>query len=95
MAEAGFIYTGSKQEPDSVKCFFCDKSLDGWESNDDPWKEHIQHAPDCAFAKLQKSQENITLEEFLILKKEYEIILVKRYFANLKEKVIRKYDELC
>ncbi|CAG9816362.1 unnamed protein product [Phaedon cochleariae] len=70
MAEAGFIYTGTKQEPDSVKCFFCAKPLDGWEATDDPWKEHLSHAPNCSFAKLQQQQDNITMETFLDLREE-------------------------
>lgn len=67
MAEAGFIFIGSKNEPDSVKCFFCNKNLDGWESNDNPWKEHLQHAPKCSFAKLQQPMDQITLKEYYIL----------------------------
>lgn len=54
MAEAGFYFCGTEQEPDSVACFMCDKHLDNWEATDDPWSEHKRHAPQCAFVKLSK-----------------------------------------
>ena len=37
MAAAGFYFKGSKKEPDLAECFVCQKELDGWEENDDPW----------------------------------------------------------
>jgi hypothetical protein len=37
MAEAGFVFCGSKSEPDLVQCQVCLKKLDGWEQDDDPW----------------------------------------------------------
>jgi hypothetical protein len=37
MAEAGFIFCGSKDEPDLVHCQVCLKKLDGWEEDDSPW----------------------------------------------------------
>ncbi|KAJ8972432.1 hypothetical protein NQ314_000188 [Rhamnusium bicolor] len=55
MAEAGFIFIGNKHDPDAVKCFFCNKSLDGWDSTDDPWEEHLKHAPKCSYAKITKT----------------------------------------
>jgi hypothetical protein len=39
MAEAGFVFCGSKQEPDLTQCQVCLKKLDGWEKDDDPWYE--------------------------------------------------------
>jgi hypothetical protein len=37
MAEAGFIFCGSKSEPDLAQCHVCLKKLDGWEQDDEPW----------------------------------------------------------
>ncbi|XP_028137798.1 baculoviral IAP repeat-containing protein 5 [Diabrotica virgifera virgifera] len=79
MAEAGFIFIGNKQEPDAVKCFFCWKNLDGWEESDNPWKEHLKHAPVCSFAKLQQAQTNITLKQFIDLRHELLSKIVKYY----------------
>ncbi len=31
-------------------CFLCDKSLDGWEENDNPLEEHLKHSPTCGWA---------------------------------------------
>lgn len=61
MAEAGFFWCGSKTDPDTAACFACGKQLDGWEEQDDPWKEHINHAPQCVFVKLHKAEENMTV----------------------------------
>jgi hypothetical protein len=41
MAEAGFIFCGSKSEPDLTQCQVCLKKLDGWEKDDDPWYEEF------------------------------------------------------
>ena len=55
MAEAGFYCCGGENEPDLAKCYFCRKELDGWEPEDDPWKEHASHARgNCAYVNLGK-----------------------------------------
>lgn len=61
MAEAGFYWCGSTREPDIVACFICGKILDGWEPQDDPWTEHRQHAPQCAFVKIGRSENQLTV----------------------------------
>ncbi|XP_050303027.1 baculoviral IAP repeat-containing protein 5 [Anthonomus grandis grandis] len=65
MAEAGFIFTGSSKERDSAQCFYCKKELGGWEEDDNPWQEHLKHAPQCEFARMQKPQSSWTLEEMM------------------------------
>ncbi|EDW67908.1 baculoviral IAP repeat-containing protein 5 isoform X1 [Drosophila virilis] len=65
MAEAGFYWTGTKRENDTATCFVCAKTLDGWESEDDPWKEHLKHAPQCEFIKLGCPEKDLTVEQFL------------------------------
>ncbi|XP_023013794.1 baculoviral IAP repeat containing deterin [Leptinotarsa decemlineata] len=94
MAEAGFIFTGNKQEPDAVKCFLCNKALDGWESTDDPWKEHLKHAPNCKFAKLQKPQDLTTLEYFLTLKQDLMCTVVNSHMDILKDEIEKEAAEL-
>ena len=37
MAAAGFYHDPSNLSPDSVRCFVCQKELEGWEPEDDPW----------------------------------------------------------
>lgn len=50
LAEAGFYYIPTPDSHDLVKCFLCDKSLDGWEQGDDPLVEHLRHSKDCGWA---------------------------------------------
>ncbi|KAF5308593.1 hypothetical protein FQR65_LT06141 [Abscondita terminalis] len=64
MAEAGFYFIGTSEEQDAVQCFVCNKALDGWDENDDPWEEHISHSESCAFAKMRQPEENLTCEQF-------------------------------
>lgn len=61
MAEAGFYWTGTERENDTATCFVCGKTLDGWESEDDPWKEHLKHAPQCEFVKLGRVESDMTV----------------------------------
>ena len=49
LAEAGFIFTPTTEEPDNAKCIYCDKALGGWEKSDDPVHEHQRRHPECAF----------------------------------------------
>lgn len=58
MAEAGFYYSGVSEEDDSATCFVCGKILDGWEENDEPWREHEKHAPNCKFVRLRLKQDD-------------------------------------
>ncbi|CAD7014269.1 unnamed protein product [Ceratitis capitata] len=65
MAEAGFYWSGNEREPDTVTCFVCNKTLDGWEPTDDPWKEHAKHAPQCNFVKYGRKEADLTVQEFI------------------------------
>ncbi|KAH8383332.1 hypothetical protein KR009_008020 [Drosophila setifemur] len=65
MAEAGFYWTGTKRENDTATCFVCGKTLDGWESDDDPWKEHLKHAPQCEFVKMGCPERELSVSQFL------------------------------
>ncbi|CAH0773386.1 unnamed protein product [Bemisia tabaci] len=67
MAEAGFYQPNPLGEPGLVKCFICLKELDGWEINDDPWKEHESHQSSCLFIKKKKTENELTLEELLFM----------------------------
>ncbi|KAJ2915927.1 hypothetical protein MD484_g4463, partial [Candolleomyces efflorescens] len=40
LAEAGFYYDPSADDPDNVTCFMCEKELGGWEEDDDPFDIH-------------------------------------------------------
>ncbi|KAK5642594.1 hypothetical protein RI129_008761 [Pyrocoelia pectoralis] len=64
LAEAGFYYVGTADEPDGVQCFLCGKALDGWDRDDDPWQEHITHSKECEFAKLATPEKMLTLNQF-------------------------------
>ncbi|KNE56908.1 hypothetical protein AMAG_02678 [Allomyces macrogynus ATCC 38327] len=52
LAAAGFYYDPFPDEsPDSVNCFQCGKPLGDWDPDDDPYKEHVGHTTDCAWAR--------------------------------------------
>lgn len=40
LAEAGFFYDPSYDDPDNVACYVCGKELSGWETEDDPFDIH-------------------------------------------------------
>lgn len=61
MAEAGFFWCGTEQENDAAACFLCGKQLDGWERTDNPWTEHMKHSPQCAFVKLGRPENDLTV----------------------------------
>lgn len=52
VAQTGFYFDPSQLSPDNVTCYHCLRSLDGWESEDIPAKEHLAFSPDCAIAIL-------------------------------------------
>ncbi|XP_063152600.1 baculoviral IAP repeat-containing protein 5 [Candoia aspera] len=70
MAEAGFIHCPSENAPDVAQCFICFKELEGWEPDDDPMEEHRKHSPNCAFLALQKDVCDMTVQEFMRLRRE-------------------------
>uniref|UniRef100_A0A1B6EF27 Uncharacterized protein n=1 Tax=Clastoptera arizonana TaxID=38151 RepID=A0A1B6EF27_9HEMI len=79
MAEAGFYCYGDEN---SARCYFCLKTLEGWEKNDDPMEEHRSHRPDCAFVILNKKEKDITVRDM--------INLMEARFINI---LILKHDE--
>jgi hypothetical protein len=44
----------NEEQSDNVTCYLCNKSLDGWEPKDNPWKEHVSHSASCPFVYLQQ-----------------------------------------
>ena len=50
LAQAGFFFAPTSSCPDSVKCYLCQSSLDGWEETDDPIDEHLSHSGQCGWA---------------------------------------------
>jgi len=54
LAEAGFYFDPSYDDPDNVTCFNCDKQLAGWEEDDDPYLIHWNKcAQTCCWAVVQ------------------------------------------
>ncbi|XP_046820759.1 baculoviral IAP repeat-containing protein 5 [Vespa crabro] len=96
MASAGFFSKATKEEPDLVECFICSKQLDGWEPTDDPWKEHENHQPSCAFVKLQKQDECLwTVYELFELIKAYNLKECECELENAKTKVKNEAAKLA
>ena len=50
LAKAGFYFDPYPENPDNCVCFLCGKGIEGWEADDDPLLEHLQHASDCGWA---------------------------------------------
>ena len=49
LAGAGLFYLGSG---DKVLCYYCNGGIHNWMPEDEPWKEHKKHYPNCAYLKL-------------------------------------------
>jgi len=87
MANAGFYFCGTIQEPDLVRCYYCRKELDGWDDFDDPWEEHKSHARgNCAFINLGKSATQITVKDRIDLEREKFV----RIQDKAKEKIAKE-----
>lgn len=93
MAEAGFYFIGGKREPDSVQCFLCGKCLDGWEPDDDPFREHLKHSPACSFAKLMTPEDALTYFQFLDIRAELIKKLMNEKMDAEFEKVKTQFEE--
>lgn len=90
MAEAGFYFIGSKDEPDLARCYVCCKELDGWEGDDDPWFEHKKHAPKCPYVLLDKKPADLTVKEMYTL----EIERSKRVLVLQYEKKVKVLEDI-
>ncbi|KAF8902363.1 hypothetical protein CPB84DRAFT_1846308 [Gymnopilus junonius] len=54
LAEAGFYYDPSYEDPDNVTCYMCDKELGGWEEDDDPFLIHWEKCgQSCCWASVR------------------------------------------
>lgn len=58
LAEAGFYFNPSKDDPDNVVCFLCGKELGGWDDTDDPFEIHVQKCPKCPWVLVRCALEN-------------------------------------
>ncbi|KRY35667.1 Baculoviral IAP repeat-containing protein 5.2, partial [Trichinella spiralis] len=93
LAKAGFFSDPTTSSGDCVKCFFCLKSLQDWDRDDNPWDEHlrltIRKGTSCPFMELGKVEEDLTVGEFFILtKKRLDIV-----FAKLEEEMQEKLNK--
>ncbi|KAG5361950.1 Protein bir1 [Yarrowia sp. C11] len=52
LAKAGFYFNPRIDSPDNVTCFLCECSLDGWELDDCPLREHLEHSRGCSWATI-------------------------------------------
>ncbi|KAM3561107.1 hypothetical protein ARSEF4850_003380 [Beauveria asiatica] len=59
LANAGFYFNPSSNNPDNCTCFLCQKGLDGWEAGDDPLVEHLTHASHCGWAVVKAIEADI------------------------------------
>ncbi|KAL1469176.1 hypothetical protein MTO96_004891 [Rhipicephalus appendiculatus] len=68
MSEAGFYHCPTAEELDLARCYVCFKELGCWEQGDDPFNEHSR-STDCAFVRMNKKAEDLTVRDFLELEK--------------------------
>lgn len=92
MAEAGFYWCGNERENDTASCFICGKVLDGWEETDDPWAEHQKHAPQCAFVKLGRPENDITLAEYLDLIEVYLKNIITKTRLQTRNEILKRAE---
>jgi len=85
MAGAGFYKCNLKGDVDSVRCFVCFKTLDGWEESDDPFVEHGKLSPNCSFIKSQVPQKQLLLIDWITILKDRTINLHKLRLQNKME----------
>ena len=70
---------GSSKEPDLVRCYYCQRELDGWEPEDDPWEEHSRRSGDpCPFIKKGKKARELTMKDGLELEGERACFILKK-----------------
>jgi len=71
MAKSGFYCPNPDEEPDTVCCFLCMKTLDGWEKSDIPDEEHARKQKDaCLFLNMKERTDKLmSIGEILQLKK--------------------------
>uniref|UniRef100_A0A0N5AV69 Baculoviral IAP repeat-containing protein 3-like n=1 Tax=Syphacia muris TaxID=451379 RepID=A0A0N5AV69_9BILA len=94
MADAGFMYSPDPFDPGCVKCPFCLKELSSWEDDDNPMydiqtfmkkavyfrNEHRRYKSRCYFARLNKSEEQYTVRDVLLLVTNTRAALLVKYW---------------
>ncbi|XP_047002237.1 baculoviral IAP repeat-containing protein 5.2-B-like isoform X2 [Schistocerca americana] len=88
LAEAGFYFCGPRNS-DVVKCFLCNKELDSWEQEDDPWAEHLKHRNTCYYAQKKKIETQLTTVEFCDLIQAFILAQLDKAEANFAQDVER------
>jgi len=89
MANAGFYFCGTIQEPDLARCYYCRKELDGWDDFDDPWEEHKSHARgNCAFINLAKPASQITVKDRINLEREKFVRIQEKALEKIKKEML-------
>ncbi|EPR78935.1 hypothetical protein SLOPH_1715 [Spraguea lophii 42_110] len=81
-------------ETECMRCFFCDKSLDGWERNDEPYSEHLGHSKKCILLNLHiKKNRN---ETFVISKLNNSKLMDTDFFVyRIKKNIDTLFCYIC
>lgn len=58
MAHAGFYYNPYETNPDNTTCFLCERSLDGWDADDNPIEEHLRLSSGCGWTIMMDIQQH-------------------------------------
>ena len=70
---------GSSKEPDLVRCYYCQRELDDWEPEDDPWEQHLRRSGDpCPFITKGKTARALTVKDGLELEAERACYALKK-----------------
>ncbi|PAA48805.1 hypothetical protein BOX15_Mlig004979g2 [Macrostomum lignano] len=94
MARAGFYRIATPECPDAVRCFYCEKELDGWDANDDPVGEMRRHAPHCRYQDLPNAYDDMSVEEVLSSEAERHIQALERSHSAWQARVDSASQEL-
>ncbi len=79
MADAGFYFVSTPEDPDLVRCYYCRKEMSGWEPNDVPRVEHKRS--NCSYINIGKAPSMLTIEEMYLLESERRAVLWVRTFV--------------
>lgn len=93
LAEAGFIYSPIEPNDDRVICFYCECTLDHWEFDDNPIKEHKKNSERYCFF-LDKFLNQKKEEDTLNQKNEILVEPVDTILETDKTKIINKHNKV-
>ncbi|KAL1122338.1 hypothetical protein AAG570_003743 [Ranatra chinensis] len=93
LAQAGFYKI--EHTNDGTVCYYCEKELDGWEPEDDPYEEHKAHSGRCPLVEMfsSKPPESVTVEQVIDLEVARIKYLAKKMIEKEKQQIMNFVEE--